>query len=180
MLNKLAGCLLFLVTMICPQLGHAASFNCARAFSKTEVAICEDRSASKLDEINAVVFSSLLKLHRNNRDDLLSAQRSFLRGRDRCQDDVECIRNSYVNQIQLLCAKYELPNAACRGLIVDQWQSANGFCRGGSGDDPRTLDWCDVRESIGDILKGLQMCYGKKNQPGYMAEWHRCTIASER
>lgn len=58
------------------------------------------------------------------------------------------------------------------------WSQANGQCRGGSGDDQRTLDACDEREAYSKRLRQLGWCYGMRNEYGYQHRWHRCTRGS--
>lgn len=58
------------------------------------------------------------------------------------------------------------------------WSQANGQCRGGSGDDPRTSDACDERAAYSMRLRQLGWCYGKRDEAGYQYRWHRCTKGS--
>lgn len=60
------------------------------------------------------------------------------------------------------------------------WTQANGQCRGGSGDDPKTHDACDEREAYSKRLSQLGWCYGKRGQAGYQLQWHRCGPGSIR
>ena len=58
---------------------------------------------------------------------------------------------------------------------IDRWQTLNSACRGGSGDDPATMQACDAREAASDSLEALGWCYGESGQAGFEMEWHRCT-----
>ncbi|WP_156033636.1 hypothetical protein [Mesorhizobium sp. LSHC412B00] len=58
--------------------------------------------------------------------------------------------------------------------LIRQWEAANENCRGGSGDDPRTLQACDAREALSRQLEADKWCYGKNGQSGYQYKWHRC------
>lgn len=60
------------------------------------------------------------------------------------------------------------------------WFEANGACRGGSGDNPKTHLACDEREAYGKRLGQLGWCYGKKGEYGYQHQWHRCGRNSVR
>ncbi|PZR93485.1 MAG: hypothetical protein DI537_10205 [Stutzerimonas stutzeri] len=60
------------------------------------------------------------------------------------------------------------------------WFEANGACRGGSGDDPKTHLACDEREAYAKRLNQLGWCYGKKGEFGYQQKWHRCSRNSVR
>lgn len=58
---------------------------------------------------------------------------------------------------------------------LGRWQALNSACRGGSGDDPATMQACDARDAAFDSLEALSWCYGEPDQAGFEMEWHRCT-----
>ncbi len=58
--------------------------------------------------------------------------------------------------------------------IIDLWAKANSGCRGGSGDDPRTMGACGEREEYDAILQGRGWCYGRPDDAGYQRAWQRC------
>jgi uncharacterized protein len=58
-MKKLIACLLFAL----PMAAQAASFDCNKASSKTEKAICADPELSKLDEELAAAYKEMLKVH---------------------------------------------------------------------------------------------------------------------
>lgn len=60
------------------------------------------------------------------------------------------------------------------------WFEANGQCRGGSGDNPKTHLACEEREAYGKRLGQLGWCYGKVGEFGYQNKWHRCGRNSVR
>lgn len=65
--------------------------------------------------------------------------------------------------------------------LIEQWSELNGRCRGGSGDDPKTLKACDLRDNLdASKMKPRNLCYGKEGQSGYQYEWHRCVAESLR
>lgn len=51
----------------------------------------------------------------------------------------------------------------------------NDLCRGGSGDDPKTMQACDDRNAVEVRLYAAGWCYGKHGQAGYQMKWHKCT-----
>ncbi|TCR70585.1 hypothetical protein [Bosea sp. BK604] len=65
-------------------------------------------------------------------------------------------------------------------MMISLWGQANGQCRGGSGNDPKTFAACDQRDAYGQRLAQLGWCYGKKGGLGYQMSWHRCTASSLR
>jgi hypothetical protein len=58
--------------------------------------------------------------------------------------------------------------------LVKRWYEANGFCRGGSGDNPETLAWCEARDGLEAVLRARGMCFGKAGQASYQMKWHKC------
>jgi len=64
--------------------------------------------------------------------------------------------------------------------MIELWYQANEQCRGGSGDNPATLDACDERESYAKRLDQLGWCYGEENQDSSQRQWHHCTNNSNR
>jgi hypothetical protein len=75
-------------------------------------------------------------------------------------------------------SKAEVKSAALPKKLIRQWEVANENCRGGSGDDPKTLKACDVREKLARQLEAAKWCYGKEGQSGYQYTWHRCQKGS--
>lgn len=64
--------------------------------------------------------------------------------------------------------------AASTEEIIDLWSEANSGCRGGSGDDPRTMGACGARDEYDAILQGRGWCYGRPDDAGYQRAWQRC------
>lgn len=60
------------------------------------------------------------------------------------------------------------------GELVSAWDDANSRCRGGSGNEPKTLAACGERDSYDVMLAGRQWCYGENAQAGYQAFWAPC------
>jgi hypothetical protein len=65
------------------------------------------------------------------------------------------------------------PSSEIKALLAT-WDTLNGRCRGGSGDDQNTLDACDEREKIAGQLTARGWCYGEPGQAGYQMVWHPC------
>ncbi|NDV87229.1 hypothetical protein GTW51_11005 [Aurantimonas aggregata] len=64
--------------------------------------------------------------------------------------------------------------------IIELYADANDRCRGGSGDDPRTLGACGEREEYFTILTKRGWCYGREGEAGFQMEWHVCGPNSVR
>lgn len=71
---------------------------------------------------------------------------------------------------------------ACAGAkpasLIKAWTELNSQCRGGSGDDPRTMEACERRDEVGRRIDAAGWCYGKTNQMAYQYQWHACTKGS--
>jgi uncharacterized protein len=86
---------------IIPSVIFAASFDCSKANTKTEKAICDDPMLSKLDEVMAAVYNEALK--RNASDFIKKEQREWLKDTlDPCRGDKECIQKAYENRLDKL------------------------------------------------------------------------------
>lgn len=62
--------------------------------------------------------------------------------------------------------------------LIARWGEQNSQCRGGSGDDPKTMAACRERGKTGREIDARGWCYGKKDQIGAQYQWHACTRTS--
>lgn len=100
MLNKKTIMGLFISFGILVNL-QAASFNCKKATSLVEHAVCNDLTLSKLDEQLASIYKQSLKETKDAKE-LKEKQRDWiLYDRDNC-DSVDCLKDSYTTQIDYL------------------------------------------------------------------------------
>ena len=82
----------------------AASFNCARAATPNEIAICANPELSALDsEMGGLWFAysqfpMLMGMNGNRQDEA----RAFLAGRNACGANVPCLRQAYNQRIRVL------------------------------------------------------------------------------
>lgn len=82
---------------------QAASFNCARAVSDSERAICANAELGKLDEDLAKTYRALLKsAGKSAATDLKTEQADWLSARDRCGADARCLAMSYQSRLAVL------------------------------------------------------------------------------
>ena len=84
-----------------PTFGAAASFNCAKAITANEIAICSDDELSKLDETLAAVY----KQARGSVSDakrLKSEQANWIKSLGTCDGNVDCLISAYDNRILVL------------------------------------------------------------------------------
>lgn len=58
--------------------------------------------------------------------------------------------------------------------LIAKVEPLNDRCRGGSGDDPRTMAACDQREEFVEALRARGWCYGHEPQPMSDRDWEPC------
>ncbi|MBL8259320.1 MAG: DUF1311 domain-containing protein [Candidatus Competibacteraceae bacterium] len=79
-----------------PLAAHAASYDCTRADTAAEIAVCDNPGLNRLDEDLAVQYRSLLRRLPPRRAEMMRRdQRSWLTARDSCGADVRCLRARY-------------------------------------------------------------------------------------
>ena len=79
--------------------GHAAGFDCAKATSVTEKAICADKELSALDSELAFVWQ---KISGFDPAAMKSSQLQWLKLRDACGADASCLRSRYNERLDVL------------------------------------------------------------------------------
>lgn len=67
----------------------------------------------------------------------------------------------------------EGPSGKAKALI-DRANQLNDRCRGGSGDDPKTMQACEQREAAMAQVSKAGWCWGPSDAPGYQQRWIRC------
>ena len=96
----------FALTFSAPA--HAASFDCNQARTPDEIAICENRDLNDMD----VRMATLLDIAKGfvlmgERGAIQDDQREWLRQRQRCGGDFDCLRRSYRKRIGELEAEIQ-------------------------------------------------------------------------
>lgn len=100
------GALLTLASFTAANAG-SPSFNCKRAATDTEFAICDSSYLSKLDRQMSKKYFWLMREMKKVGDwvsqrELNSTQAIWLHERDQCGDDADCIADRYLERIQAL------------------------------------------------------------------------------
>jgi uncharacterized protein len=98
-LTKLITAVTFAVSI--PTFGAAASFNCAKASTANEIAICSDDELSTLDETLAAVY----KQARGSVSDakrLKTEQVNWIKSLGTCNGNVDCLISGYRNRVLVL------------------------------------------------------------------------------
>ena len=84
-------------------ISHAASFNCDKAQTKTEYAICEHRNLNDADVKMATTYNIVRHLvPMGTRSIIQDQQIKWLKLRDDCRDSVSCLTDVYKMQQQRL------------------------------------------------------------------------------
>jgi uncharacterized protein YecT (DUF1311 family) len=94
-----------LAWLAAPAVSQAASFDCAKAGTPTEKAICKNPAVSKLDDQVAAAFKTAQGLWPagNWSAFIRSEQRWWLKDRDRiCKADVACLKQDYERRLSYL------------------------------------------------------------------------------
>lgn len=92
------------LTLLCaallPLTIQAASYDCTRAATAAEIAVCDNPGLSRMDEDLAVQYRALLnRLPPRQADRLRDDQRSWLTARNSCGADVRCLRARYQERL---------------------------------------------------------------------------------
>lgn len=114
-------CLCALIAIfVIPSESFAASFDCSKANTKTEKAICSDPILSKLDEDMAAAYSKALKT--SDPGAVKKGQRKWLREiLAPCIEDKVCIKKAYENRLrQLESSAIEAPTSSQDGNVISK------------------------------------------------------------
>lgn len=86
-----------------PATAQQPSFDCGKASTAVERAICASTTLSTLDRDLATAYSDRRNaLSKSGRDQLLSEQRNWISIRDRCGADVNCLASAMTSRISAL------------------------------------------------------------------------------
>jgi len=93
----LALCAGLLFSIAAPNIVYAASFDCNKATTLVELAICSDAELSTLDDELAARYKEAMRTT-DNEASLRKDQRSWLTIRNNCKD-IKCLKEAYMNRI---------------------------------------------------------------------------------
>ncbi|MBQ0821475.1 lysozyme inhibitor LprI family protein [Microvirga terrae] len=90
------------------QAAQAASFDCAKARTPDEKAICADRGLNDQDVEMAVLYTQLKPLlGMGARGDMEDAQAAWLKRREACGEDRSCLSKAYEDRVLQLRNGFE-------------------------------------------------------------------------
>jgi uncharacterized protein len=111
LMTRKALCLAALSTMLLTAAGHpvqAASFDCTRAETADEKAVCADRQLNDEDVEMSVLYTQLKPLlGMGARGDLDEAQVTWLKRRGVCGGDLACLSKAYADRLVQLRGGFE-------------------------------------------------------------------------
>lgn len=96
------ACLAWLGMLGVVTVSLAADFNCARASTAVEKAICADQKLSGLDEMLGMAYRNAVESAGDETQAVREAQRAWLAERNACGSMVECLRKSYDRRLTAL------------------------------------------------------------------------------
>jgi hypothetical protein len=88
-------CLVLMLLAGIGSVAKAASFDCAKAATETEIAICSDPELSALDELMGAVW----RIETLTTVDILT-QKKWLNERDECTSNIKCLTDVYVERLK--------------------------------------------------------------------------------
>jgi uncharacterized protein YecT (DUF1311 family) len=99
--------------LLAPSPSHATSFNCRLASLPVEVLICNDGMLGSLDEEMARQYYALINgAPPDAALQIKAEQRAWIRGRNLCGYDGQCVHNAYRHRLGQLGAWRELLSGA--------------------------------------------------------------------
>jgi len=121
--------ILLIIFMLLPFACVAASFDCSKASTNTELAICENQQLSILDEIMALSYRQLMK-EVADKEQLKTEQLAFLAKNKKCNGNVDCLKQNYiVRTIEVSTPTFDLRSF----LEKKKWISLGGMCGSETG-----------------------------------------------
>nr|WP_246226475.1 lysozyme inhibitor LprI family protein [Pseudomonas atagonensis] len=101
------------------QQAQANGMDCTKASNAVESAICASKNLYELDSRMGTLYRDLMKVTDPSRTDVKTAQRQWLKVRNQCTNDVDCLQQRYLERLQVLNAQW-VEAAAYQPDDVDQ------------------------------------------------------------
>ncbi|MCU7251981.1 lysozyme inhibitor LprI family protein [Pseudomonas koreensis] len=90
------------ITLVFAQLAPAAGMDCSKAASVVEDTICAQKPLYELDVQMGSAYRKLMKATPLTQTELKKTQRQWLKTRNECADDVNCLSQQYQERLQIL------------------------------------------------------------------------------
>ena len=156
----------------------AASFDCNKATTETEIAICADPELSALDELMGQAY----RLAKTSADwmtpqELRNSQKAWLQQRNRCSENFDCLRSSYVQRLEEVSSGVLHINVGRNSAsYVYQGEPVSGACPSGT----KLSDWgqCVSWFRGGPSFRGLSAAGAMAFSFDYVgANAHTCSLS---
>lgn len=113
-----------LIALIISSVASAASFDCSKASTSTELAICENQQLSILDEMMALSYRQLMK-EVSDKEQLKTEQLAFLSKNKKCNGNIDCLKQNYiVRTVEVNTRSVDLRSF----FEKKKWTSLGGMC----------------------------------------------------
>ncbi len=148
-----------------PLAAKAASFDCQKARTAVEKAICANPALGELDVELATAYREFLKSSSTDaaRKDMVSVQKAWLSKRNACATD-QCLEEIYKGRIHQLCASHPTNRG---GLCAEPVSTAASD----STDDDDTTDVSDSEEGADSAVMVASPLNGWRNTTGETARY---------
>jgi uncharacterized protein len=90
-----------LIAFLTSSFSHAASFNCNKASTKNEIAICSDPELSTLDEVLAATYKQTRGIV-SDANNLKNEQINWIKSIATCDGNTDCLIGAYRDRIRVL------------------------------------------------------------------------------
>jgi len=82
---------------------YSPSFDCCKATTASEKAICSDSDLAELDKKLAETYSEIISnANSDTKENIQQAQKGWLKERNNCSSDIQCLKKSYNSRILVL------------------------------------------------------------------------------
>ncbi|HPE61270.1 MAG TPA: lysozyme inhibitor LprI family protein [Thiolinea sp.] len=95
---------------------QAASFDCGKAESVAEKAVCADVNVSALDDLLALAYAKT-QASAPNQEVLKEQQTAWIAERDDCKDELACLKATYQTRLVELIDRVANPDRLLKGTI---------------------------------------------------------------
>ncbi|MFP6832527.1 MAG: lysozyme inhibitor LprI family protein [Pseudomonas sp.] len=99
-------CIVSACALLFFQQAMAAGMDCAKAVSAVENAVCADKGLYALDTQMGATYSKLMRSMPDEKAELKSTQRLWLKDRNQCAEDVSCLNQRYRERLESLQAQW--------------------------------------------------------------------------
>ena len=141
-----------LIALLFTSLSYAAGFDCTKAKTATEKAICSTTSLSDLDEILVLSFNKAVAGSADVKA-LKTTQQAWLKTREACASNVDCITKAYTSRIS------ELINLVAKNQKPTTTTSSNSSAKPAAPAAQQTTNTTPNPKPTGKTLTGKITSY---------------------